>query len=178
MLFRSGNHARVADPGTWPEHIKRRYGVRAAGPRRFVVVAVVIGLLAVPFAVRAAWQASNEQGVLQMPAFRAVDASRVDVDLAYARKSGIFTCAVRAQDRHRVDVGFAYLILQTGPSRTWTFSMRTRGLASVAAVIGCQTGVGTDRLPAPQFAPGAKPPAQPAPGIAPKAAGGFATVAP
>jgi len=173
-----GNHARVADPGTWPEHIKRRYGVRSGGRRRAVVVTVVVGLLAVPFAARAAWKASSEQGVLQMPAFRTVGAGRVDLDLAYASKPGVFTCAVRAQDGQRVDVGFAYLVVRPGESRTWTYPMRTRGSASAAAVIGCQPGVGTDRLPAPQFAPGVKPPTQPAPGIAPKVEGGFATVAP
>lgn len=173
-----GNHARVSDPGTWPEHIKRRYGVRTGGARPGLAAAVVLGLLAAPFATRAAWKASSEQGVLQMPAFRTLDAGRIDVDLSYASKPGVFTCAVRAQDGERVDVGFAYLVLRPGQSRTWTYPMRTRAAAVTASVIGCQPGARTDRLPAPQFAPGAKPPAQPAPGIAPKAAGGFATVAP
>ena len=176
--MKQGNHARVSEPATWPEHIRERYGIRSRRQRVSVVVAVLLGALALPFATRFAWQASSQQGVLSMPAFRVVDGTHIEADLLYAPKAEVFTCAIRAQDTNRVDVGYAYLVLRPGSTRSWTYRISTRAPAVIAGVLGCQPGVATDQLPLPQFAPGVKPPAQSPPGIAPRAGGGFATVRP
>lgn len=173
-----GNHARVSDPATWPEHIRARYGIRSRRQRVVIVAAILVGVLALPFATRFAWRASSQQGVLSMSAFRVLDDTHIDADLLYAPKAEAFTCAIRAQDSNRVDVGYAYLVLRPESARSQTYRLATRAPAVFAGVLGCQPGVATDRLPPPQFAPGVKPPAQPPPGITPRSGGGFATVRP
>jgi hypothetical protein len=49
------------------------------------------------------------------------------------------------------------------------YTLRTRKPAVAVEVLGCRVGTGTELLPAAQFPPGVKPPAQRAPGFAPSA---------
>ena len=173
-----GNHARVSDPRSWPEHIRERYGVRSRRQRRLAVIGLAFATIAAAIAAQPAWRASREQGVLSMSSFRVIDAQRTAVNFRYQSKSTTFTCAVRAQDTNRADVAFAYLVLRPGASRSWTYTFATRVRASSAEVLGCCAGTSAARLPTPQFPPGVKPPQQPKPGIAPRVDGGFATVRP
>lgn len=170
--------ARVDDPRTWPADIQQRYGLPARPRRGLWIVLVVVVLFTSPLAVRFAWRSGTEQGVLTMPTHAVISDSVVRLQLSYPGRDRDFICAVRGQDYDRQDVGYAYLPLPAGPARNWEYTLRTRQRAVTASVIACQPGTDPDRLPAPQFPPGVKPPDQAPPGFAPRASGGFATVRP
>ena len=84
--------------------------------------------------------------------------------------SGPFTCALRAQDIRRVDVGYALVDIAStaGRIRTENYTITTRNKAVFVEVLACGEGTQRpDRAPAPQFPPGVRAPEQQAPGRAP-----------
>jgi hypothetical protein len=73
------------------------------------------------------------------------------------------TCVVRAQDKHRIDLGYATVMIPPDPSGqiiTKTYPLRTLAPAYTAELLGCEAGA-TPRVPGPQFPPGVVPPDQP-----------------
>ena len=79
-------------------------------------------------------------------------------------------CVVRAQDRQRIDVGYAVVAIAPTQGRDVVvdYTLTTRKPAHIVEVLGC--GRGQDippGVPAPQFPPGVRAPEQIAPGRAP-----------
>lgn len=170
--------ARVSDPSTWPEHIRQRYGITSRRSRTPLVIVGVVILFMSPLLARYAWRSGTEQGVLTMTRYEVESPTSVLLEFSYPGRERGFICAVRAQDTERADVGYAYIPLPAGPQRLWEYRLTTVGRAALASVLACQPGAVPTRLPAPQFPPGVKPPAQPPPGLTPRVDGGFATVRP
>jgi len=70
-------------------------------------------------------------------------------------------CVLRAQDRTRVDVGYAVIDIPAQPSDvTVTYELAVLAPAFLAEVLGC-SAQGQPQVPAPQFPPGVPAPSQP-----------------
>jgi hypothetical protein len=91
-----------------------------------------------------------------------VAADRVDMRIEVRRPAGTeVTCILRAQDEHRIDVGYATLVLPPGDDRIVAdYALRTLAPAYTAELLGCGID-GPPSVPPPQFPPGVVPPAQP-----------------
>lgn len=80
------------------------------------------------------------------------------------------TCVVRAQDRQRIDVGYALVSVASTEGRDVVidYTLTTRKPAHIVELLGCGTGDGIPAgVPGPQFPPGVRAPDQIAPGRAP-----------
>mgnify|MGYP006273105529 CR=1 FL=1 len=165
----------TSDPQTWQPHIRERYGIDGGRSRRIASVIGAVALLLAPVGVWALWQAGRHDVTAAIGPYTLSDAS-ARVELTYqtaADSTTVVTCALRAQDSRRIDVGYAYLRLAgtAGAQRTITYTLSTTAPAVAAELLGCQLGDDMSRLPAAQFPPGVKPPAQAPPGRAPSVAG-------
>lgn len=70
-------------------------------------------------------------------------------------------CVLRAQDRTRVDVGYAVVTVPPGASEvTLTYQLAVVAPAFLAELLGCSTQ-GAPQVPEPQFPPGVPAPSQP-----------------
>ncbi len=70
-------------------------------------------------------------------------------------------CVLRAQDRTRVDVGYAVVTVPPGePEVTFTYQLAVIAPAFLAEVLGC-SAQGQPQVPEPQFPPGVPAPQQP-----------------
>ncbi|MFM8350228.1 MAG: DUF4307 domain-containing protein [Actinomycetales bacterium] len=70
-------------------------------------------------------------------------------------------CVLRAQDRTRVDVGYAVVPVPPGASEvTLTYQLAVVAPAFLAEVLGC-SAQGQPQVPEPQFPPGVPAPSQP-----------------
>lgn len=89
----------------------------------------------------------------------------VDVEFQVSRPDGIAVdCAVRAQDRIHIDVGYAIVRIPAGAVtvRT-TYPLAIIAPSAIAEVLGCAP-IGELRVIEPQFPPGVVAPDQPYPG--------------
>ncbi|CAB4581517.1 MAG: DUF4307 domain-containing protein [Actinobacteria bacterium] len=79
------------------------------------------------------------------------------------------TCALRAQDDRRVDVGYAWVEIVPSDERVSALSypLATRSLAVLVEILGCSAGTEVTGVPLPQVEPGTELPEQPAPGRKP-----------
>lgn len=172
------NHAAAMDPHSWSPRIRARYAVGDSRARRIAAIAGAIALLLAPVAVWSLWQAGRHDVAAVLGPYT-LSNSTARVEFTYQSRgdaTSFVTCAIRAQDARRIDVGFAYLRLRgtAGKQRTVSYTLTTTSPSVAAELLGCQSGDGTERLPTAQFPPGVKPPAQPAPGYAPSASGAIA----
>lgn len=70
-------------------------------------------------------------------------------------------CVLRAQDRSRVDVGYATVDIPAAPEQIEiTYELAVLAPAFLAEVLGCSVE-GPPQVAEPQFPPGVAPPAQP-----------------
>ncbi len=72
-------------------------------------------------------------------------------------------CVVRAQDKNRIDLGYATVTIPPradGRIVFTTYPLRTIAPAYTAELLGCEAGT-APRVPPPQFPPGVVPPDQP-----------------
>jgi len=166
--------ARVSiDPNTWNPRIRQRYSFGNSRRRRIASVVSALALLLAPVGVWSLWQAGGSDVVAVIGPYSLTQTS-VRVQMTYQTDAGpdaVVTCALRAQDSRRIDVGYAYLRLPgtAGQQRTVSYALSTTTAAVAAELLGCHMGDDTSRLPAAQFPPGVKPPAQEPPGRAPSA---------
>ena len=81
----------------------------------------------------------------------------------------LITCALRAQDDRRIDVGYAWVEIAANNERVTALSypLATRDLAVLVEVLGCTAGTSVTGVPVPQIEPGTQLPEQPAPGRLP-----------
>lgn len=86
---------------------------------------------------------------------------RLDITFDVNKPEGLsVTCALRAQDANRVDVGYATTELDAAPGYVQsTYSMRVLAPAQYVEVLGC--GPQPLRVPPPAFPPGIAAPEQP-----------------
>jgi hypothetical protein len=164
----------VRDTGTSLHHVpspftrdqlspamQQRYGM----DRRPVGRWIAVGLLAVAFVAALAFvtvgvSASGPQS--RLLSWDDVAADRVDITFEVDRQDGAeVTCVLRAQDRNRIDVGYAIVTIPAGEARLRVeYALRTLAPAYTAELLGCAVG-GLPTTPPPQFPPGVVPPEQP-----------------
>lgn len=86
----------------------------------------------------------------------------VVVDFSVSRPDGqALDCAVRAQDRTHIDVGYAIVRIPAGAETVrQRYSLAIIAPSAIAEVLGCAP-IGELRVIAPQFPPGVVPPEQP-----------------
>jgi hypothetical protein len=90
-------------------------------------------------------------------------AERVDVTFEVSKPSDIaVVCIVRAQDRNRIDVGYAEVDVPAGSEyEQLTYRLRTLAPAFTAELLTCVPAGDPIRVPGPQFPAGVAPPVQP-----------------
>lgn len=106
----------------------------------------------------------------KLTGFVIVDATLVQTNFEVNRDPGtVITCALRAQDERRIDVGYALVEIAPSDQRisALSYPLATRDLAVLVEVLGCSVGSEVRGVPLPQIAPGTELPEQPAPGRRP-----------
>jgi hypothetical protein len=106
----------------------------------------------------------------KLTGFEVVDETLIRTSFEVSRAPGtLITCALRAQDDRRVDVGYAWVEIAPSEQRVSAlqYPLATRKIAVLVEVLGCSVGQQVTGVPAPQIEPGTKLPAQPAPGRVP-----------
>lgn len=106
----------------------------------------------------------------KLTGFVIVNDSKVQTDFEVNRAPGVtITCALRAQDERRIDVGYAWVEIAPSDERVSAVSypLATRKLAVLVEVLGCSVGSTVIGVPDPQIEPGTQLPMQPAPGRIP-----------
>lgn len=146
--------------------MRERYGLDRAPVGRFIVVAVIVAAF-VGVLVMVGVFITRDEVEGRLLTWKVISPTRVDLRYSVTRPSGTaVTCVLRAQDRHRVDLGYATVELPAsaaGSSETqiMDFALATLAPAYTVEVLGCADGDGP-RVPGPQFPPGVVPPDQPA----------------
>ena len=151
-----------------PAHLRDRYGVRRTPLYLLAGIAVVV-LAAVAVLVVLGNQILNPGVTSRLLAWKVESPTAVTVTWEISRAPGsTVVCVVRAQDRTKVDVGYA--TVPVAPGETYKqprMTLRTNATAFTVELLGC----GVDAVPAdvtpPQFPPGVVPPAQIPPALAP-----------
>ncbi len=141
--------------------MQERYGL----DRRPVGRWLAIGLLLAAFVAALAFVAVGVTGNpidSRMVAWEAVAADHIDMTIQVKRPAELeVTCALRAQDARRIDVGYATLVVPPGEAEVLLdYPLRTLAPASTAELLGCSAD-GLPNVPPPQFPPGVVPPEQP-----------------
>lgn len=133
-----------------------RYVLVGAVAAAFVLILVMVGYFLVQSPVKGtllSWNVASPE--------------RVDIRYSVTRPTGVqVRCILRAQDRKRVDLGYAEVDIPPRASSTpetvvLDYALATLAPAFTVEVLGCAEG--QPRVPGPQFPPGVVPPAQPAP---------------
>ena len=151
-----------------PEHLRARYGLNnSRWPRRLatsLMVLAIVGLIGFT-----QYRVANPSIEGELVAFKVSSDTQVDVRWKFQRnKDQAIFCALRAQDIHKTDVGYAIVRVPAGEQIGQAkYSLTTNGTAVLAEVLGCGA---TEKLRVPpaNFPPGVKIPEQKAPGFAPK----------
>ena len=88
---------------------------------------------------------------------------RVDVAFEVRRPADLaVTCALRAQDDDRTDLGYAQVDVPAGEATVrQTYPLRVLGPAKYVEVLACVDAAKPERLPQPGFPPSVVPPTQP-----------------
>ena len=157
----------MTNPANLPEHLQARYGVtNSRWPQqlgKLLVVMAIIGLIGFT-----QYRNANPNIEGELVAFKVVSSQQVDVSWKVQRKQGQkIYCAIRAQDIHKTDVGYA--IVQVAPGDKVgqiSYPLATNGMAVLAEVLGCGATQKL-RVPPSNFPPGVQIPKQNPPGFAP-----------
>ncbi len=150
-----------------PEHLRARYGLNNSQWRqRLATSLVVIAILAL--IVFTQYRVANPSIEGELVAFKVVSAKQIDVSWKVQRKQGQeIYCAIRAQDIHKTDVGYAIVRLPPGEKIGQAkYSLTTNGTAVLAEVLGCGATKQL-RVPPANFPPGVQIPEQKLPGFTP-----------
>lgn len=139
--------------------MRARYGMDRRSRAPWVVAALSVAVLGFVVWLTVAEQGSRVDATLLSWDAKA-DHARVVLDVRRAGGQAV-TCAVRAQDRTRVDVGYLAVEVPAGrPQAQVEADVATLMPAFVVELLGCAP-VGELRVPGPAFPPGVVPPAQP-----------------
>ena len=150
------------DPATMSPQIRARYGLdRAPWPRRILIGTVLAAYAAVVLWVAVAVEDTPVESKLIV--WQQAGPDRVDVTFEVRRDAATpVTCAIRAQDGDRTDVGYAEVEFPPGADYVQTtYLLRVLGAAVIAEVLDCRPTGEPLGAPGPQFPPGIAPPEQP-----------------
>ena len=88
---------------------------------------------------------------------------KVDINFEVRKPADLaVTCVLRAQDKNRIDVGYAEVNVSAGSDyNQLTYPLRTLAPAYTAEVLTCVQQGEPTRVPGPQFPAGVAPPEQP-----------------
>ena len=150
-----------------PEHLRARYGLtNSPWPQRLATSLVVLAILGLIGFTQ--YRVANPSIEGELVAFQVVSPTQIDVSWKVQRKQGQeIYCALRAQDIHKTDVGYAIVRLAPGNKISQAkYSVTTNGTAVLAEVLGCGATKQL-RVPPANFPPGVRIPAQKSPGFTP-----------
>ncbi|MEI7442026.1 MAG: DUF4307 domain-containing protein [Actinomycetes bacterium] len=151
-----------------PEHLHARYGLTISRwPQRVASSLVVLAILGLIGFTQ--YRAANPSIEGELVAFKVISSTQIDVSWKVQRKQGQeIYCAIRAQDIHKTDVGYAIVRLAPGEKISQAqYSVTTNGSAVLAEVLGCGATKQL-RVPPANFPPGVQIPEQKSPGFTPK----------
>jgi hypothetical protein len=134
------------------------------------IFAVAVSVVVLGFLIMAFPRFVNLEVDSKLTSFKIVDENQVITEFEVKRDLNTeITCALRAQDDRRVDVGYAWLTIKPSnvESELINYPLATRSLAVLVEVLGCSVGDSVAAVPAPQVEPGTQLPDQPAPGRKP-----------
>jgi hypothetical protein len=140
-----------------------RYGLDKRPVGRWIAVGMVIlafvGALA--FVARGL---TTDATTIRLVQWKVQGPDHVDVTFqATADATRALQCVVRAQDKNRIDLGYAVVAIPADPTGkvvVKTYPLRTLAPAYTAELLGCEAGA-MPKVPGPQFPPGVVPPDQP-----------------
>ena len=157
----------MIDLAKQPQHIQERYGYRVVNPRLRMLMTMV-GTAAIAIAAAAYFNHRATATTFSLTTFTITSEATVDMKWQIARPENEVTyCVIRAQNKQRSDVGYATVEIAAGaPVADFEYTLRTESSAVLAEILGCGSSPQL-RVPTPNFPPGAKIPAQDAPGVAP-----------
>ncbi len=143
--------------------MQRRYGLDKRPIGRWIAVGLVVVAFTGALLFVARGLTSNAT-TIRLIQWKIQGPDHVDITFqATADPVKPLTCVVRAQDKNRIDLGYATVTIPPDPGGniiTKTYPLRTIAPAYTAELLGCEAGA-TPRVPAPQFPPGVVPPDQP-----------------
>jgi hypothetical protein len=150
-----------------PEHLRARYGLTdSQWPQRLATSLVVLAILGLIGFTQ--YRVNNPSIQGELLAFKVVSNEQIDVSWKVQRKQNQeIYCALRAQDIHKTDVGYAIVRIPPGDKISQAkYSLTTNGTAVLAEVLGCGATKQL-RVPPANFPPGVQIPEQKSPGFTP-----------
>ncbi len=142
--------------------MQERYGVNKRSGARNTLIAVIVSLF-VGILVFVTITLSQNTIRFKLLTWNDVSADRVDITFEVGKPTDLaVVCVVRAQDRNRIDVGYALVTIpaETGYDQI-TYRLRTLAPAFTAELLTCVAEGEATRVPGPQFPAGIAPPEQP-----------------
>jgi hypothetical protein len=143
--------------------MQARYGVDRRPIGRWIAVGIIVVAFAAILGFVAKGLTANPTAT-RLVAWNIVGPQRVNITFQASTDARQDTvCILRAQDEHRIDVGYASTTIPATPSTdiaTRTYALRTIAPAYTAELLGCNAGA-PPNVPPPQFPPGVVPPTQP-----------------
>jgi hypothetical protein len=146
--------------------MQARYGLDRRPVGRWIAVGILI-VAFVGILVFVGKGITSNPTATRLIGWNAVAPDRVNITYqASTDPDSDVICVLRAQDSHRIDVGYATVTIPATSAKDLviaTYALHTLAPAYTAELLGCEAGT-TPRVPAPQFPPGVVPPSQPYPG--------------
>jgi hypothetical protein len=157
----------MIDLAKQPKHIQERYGYRVVNPRQRILL-TALATFAIAIAAAAYFNHRASATTFSLTTFTITSDTTVEMKWQIARPENEVTyCVIRAQNKQRSDVGYATVEIPAGAAvADFEYTLHTESNAVLAEVLGCGSSPQL-RVPTPNFPPGAKIPAQDAPGVAP-----------
>jgi hypothetical protein len=152
-----------------PSDVKARYP-KPGNDRGLWLIGIVAAAVVAAFVGLGYEKYVSLPAVGKLTGFEILDNETVRTDFEVNREPGeTITCALRAQDDRRVDVGYAWVEIAPSSDRRTAVSylLATRKLAVLVEVLGCSVGKEVTGVPLPQIEPGTQLPEQPEPGRLP-----------
>ncbi|MCF8530114.1 MAG: DUF4307 domain-containing protein [Candidatus Nanopelagicales bacterium] len=142
--------------------MQERYGLDRGHAARNSVIALIIAAF-VGILIFVTYSLSQQSIQFRLLSWSDLSAERVDVTFELRKPADVAAlCIVRAQDRNRIDVGYAEVVIPAGDEYNQvTYSLRTLAPAYTAELLTCVPNGDPIRVPGPQFPAGVAPPVQP-----------------
>ncbi len=142
--------------------MQERYGFNDRTWARNTLIGVMVALFA-GIIILVTITLSQNTVQFRLLAWDDLSADRVDITFEVAKPNDIeVVCVVRAQDRNRIDVGYAEVNFPPGTEyEQITYRLRTLAPAFTAELLTCVPAGDPLRVPGPQFPAGVAPPDQP-----------------
>jgi uncharacterized protein (DUF2237 family) len=142
--------------------MQERYGFNERTFARNTLVVVMVAIF-VGIIILVTITLAQNTIQFRLLAWNDLSAERVDITFEVGKPNDIEAlCVVRAQDRNRIDVGYAEVSIPAGSEyEQMTYRLRTLAPAFTAELLTCVPAGEPLRVPGPQFPAGIAPPDQP-----------------